>query len=246
MHKFPLISHCTSNCVGRIWAGSKLQVVCKEIQCSEVPFSTFPVVTRVPRFKRLNRLLCLLHNLQNCKQRATRKAQILPLSTLTCPLSQRSLSSGSLLCCSAVHFGSFFQVAEMRIYYAHPYNYLHLHTCMCSAGCPHGAHLPGWHRAHRDVGRPLSLKRSCQAVTDFGGQPGALPSAGTKASQCHSRLCGTPRGHNHWHACQSKEDFKGERKEESWLVLQTVIQTHFVEVIMADNAAEAEHRPAIT
>lgn len=92
MHKFPLISSCTSNCAGRIRAGSKLQMVCKEIHCSEVSFSTFPVVvTRVPGFKRLNSLLCLLHNLQNCKQRATRKAQILPLSTLTYPLSKRSL-----------------------------------------------------------------------------------------------------------------------------------------------------------
>lgn len=53
-------------------------------------FLHFPVeVTRVPRFKRLNSLLCLLHNLQNCKQRETRKAQILPVSTLTCPLVQK-------------------------------------------------------------------------------------------------------------------------------------------------------------
>lgn len=101
-------------------------------------FSTFPVVvTRVPGFKRLNSLLCLLHNLQNCKQRATRKAQILPPSTLTCPLSKSSLSSGSLLWYSAFRFGTFFQTAKIPIYYAYPYNYLHLHTRMGSAGCPH-------------------------------------------------------------------------------------------------------------
>lgn len=138
MHKFPLISSCTSNCAGRIRAGSKLQMVCKEIHCSEVSFSTFPVVvTRVPGFKRLNSLLCLLHNLQNCKQRATRKAQILPLSTLTCPLSKRSLSSGSLLWYSAFRFGTFSQIAKIPIYSAHTYNYRHVHICMRSAGCPH-------------------------------------------------------------------------------------------------------------
>lgn len=98
IHRFPLISSCTSKHVGRMWAGSKLQAVCKRIHCSKVSFSTFPaVVTRVPELKRLNSLLCLLHNLQNCKQRATRKAQILPLSTLTRPLPKRSLSSGSSL-----------------------------------------------------------------------------------------------------------------------------------------------------
>lgn len=149
MHKFPLISSCTSNCVGGIWAGSKLEVACKEIHWSKVPFSTFPVVdTRVPRSKRLNSLLCLLHNLQNCKQRATRKAQILPLSTLTCSLSKRSLSAGLLLWYSAFHFGTFFQIAKIPIYYAHTYNYLHPHTCVRSAGCPYSgpsarlAHCP--------------------------------------------------------------------------------------------------------
>lgn len=96
-HRLPLISSCTSKRAGRIWAGSN-QAVCKEIHCSKVSFSTFSaVVTRVPGFKGLNSLLCLLHNLQNSKQRATRKEQILPLSTPTCPLPQKSLSSGSLL-----------------------------------------------------------------------------------------------------------------------------------------------------
>lgn len=137
MHKFLLISSVLET-VGGIWAGSKLQVVCKEIHCNKVSFSTFTVVvTRAPRFKRLNSLLCLLHNLQNCKQRATRKAQILPLSTLRCPVSKRSLSAGSLLWYSAFCLGTFFQIAKLPIYYAHTYNYLHPHTCVRSAGCPH-------------------------------------------------------------------------------------------------------------
>lgn len=53
------------------------------------------------------------------------------------PPSKRSLSSSLLLWYSAVHFGSFFQNAEIPIYHAHTYNYLHLHTCMCSAGWAH-------------------------------------------------------------------------------------------------------------
>lgn len=96
----------------------------------------------------------------------------------------------------------------------HTIIYIYTHVCALLAAHIE-AHLPGWHRAHRDVGRSVSLKQNCQAVRDFGGQPRALLSPGTKASQRHSSLCGTPWEHNHWHACQSKEDFKGERKEES-------------------------------
>lgn len=104
-----------------------------------------------------------------------------------------------------------------------------IHTYVCALLAAHiQAHLSGWHSAHWEVGRSISLKRNCQAVMGFGGQPRALLSPGRQASQRNSRLCCTPHDHAHWHACQSKEDFKEERKEESWLVLQTVIKTYFV------------------
>lgn len=243
MHRFPLILSCTSKRVGRIWAGIKLQVVCKGIHCSKVSFSTFSVVaTRVPGFKRLNSLLCLLPNLQNCKQRTTRKAQIPPVSTLTCPLPKRRLIAFSA---QPFALATFFKLqGSLFIMAIHTVIYIYTYVCVLLAAHIE-AHLLGWHTAHQEVGRSISLKRNCQAVMGFGGQPRALLSPGKQASQGISSLCCTPHDHAHWHACQSKEDFKEERKEESWLVLQTMINTCFMAVITVDNASVAKHRPTI-
>lgn len=113
-------------------------MVCKGIHYSKVSFSTFPaVVTRVPGFKRLKSLLCLLYNLQNCKQRATSKAQILLLSTLTCPPPKEVSLQARHFSTQPFVLATFSQIAKTPIYYARTYNYLHLHICMCLAGCPH-------------------------------------------------------------------------------------------------------------
>lgn len=245
MHKFPLISSCTSNCAGKIGAGSKLQVVCKEIHCREVSFSTFPVVVRrVPGFQRLNNFLYYII----CKT-ASREQQGKYISFLWALLHAPSPKevSPQAHCFGTQPFASapFFKL-QRSLFIMPIHTIIYIYTYVCALLAAHTqAHLPGWRSAHREVGRSISLKRNCQAVMGFGGQPRALLSPGTKASQRHSSLCGTPREHDHWHTCQSKEDFKEESKEESWLVLQTVIQPYFVEVIIVDNAAVAEHRPTI-
>lgn len=109
---------------------------------------------------------------------------------------------------------------------------IYIYTYVCALLAAHiQAHLLDWHSAHWEVGRSIPLKHNCQAMMGFGGQPRALLSPGRQASQHNSSSCCIPHDHAHWHTCQSKEDFKEERKEESWLVLQTAIKTHFVAVI---------------
>lgn len=113
--------------------------------------------------------------------------------------------------------------------------YIYMYVCaMCFAHIFFAqiqAHLLGWHSAHREVSRSIPLKHNCQAMMGFGGQPRALLSPGRQASQHNSSSVAYHMTTLHWHTYQSKEDFKGERKEESWLVLQAAIKTHFVAVI---------------
>lgn len=108
------------------------------------------------------------------------------------PLAARSLFSGSLFKSSVFHLDNPSQTEKIPIYCTHTYS-LCVYTYVAALLAAHiQAHLLGWRSARREVGRSVSLKRSCQAVMGFGGQPRALlPSSGRQASQRSSRLCGT-------------------------------------------------------
>lgn len=182
-HRFPPISGSTRRCAGRIPADSQLQEVCKGFT-AVVSFSTFPaVVTEEPGLQRLNSLLCFADYIINCKQKATRKAQILPLSTLKCPSSKEAPLQ-------AHRFNSqLFSLATLCTLQRPPFilrvhTVISIYTYVCALPAAHiQAHLWGWHSAHREVGPSVSLKRNCQAVMGFGGQPRALLSPGRQASQ---------------------------------------------------------------
>lgn len=71
---------------------------------------------------------------------------------------------------------------KIPIFYACMYN-IYIYAYISALLAAHiQVHLLGWHTACWEVGRSISLKRSCQAMMGFGGPPRTLLSSGRRAS----------------------------------------------------------------